>query len=160
MELGRDLKKRIKSKIEKTFVGTCHPEYGYIILLLSKEDQEKYWQIGDGHIQDTTGDVIFKVSFRAIACMPEPDEVLDGKVVEVSHSGIHVQSGPVKTFIPMKKDRGDYNYDQTSNTWIQKDEFMDKKLEKGVHVRYRITTLKYLNNDFSVVGKIDEDYLG
>ena len=37
---------------------------------------------------------------------------------------------------------------------------MDKKLEKGVHVRYRITTLKYLNNDFSVVGKIDEDYLG
>lgn len=25
---------------------------------------------------------------------------------------------------------------------------MDKVLEKGVHVRYRITTLKYLNNDF------------
>ena len=89
-------------RIEKTFVGTCHPQYGYIILLLSKDDQEKYWQIGDGHIQDTSGDVIFKVSFRAIACMPERDEVLDGKVVEVSPSGIRVQSGPIATFISLK----------------------------------------------------------
>ena len=37
---------------------------------------------------------------------------------------------------------------------------MDKKLERGIHVRYRITTLKYINNEFSVVGTIDEDYLG
>ena len=27
-------------------------------------------------------------------------------------------------------------------------------------MRYRITTLKYINNEFSVVGTIDEDYLG
>lgn len=37
---------------------------------------------------------------------------------------------------------------------------MERVLEKEVHVRYRITTLKYLNDDFSVVGTIDEDYLG
>ena len=43
---------------------------------------------------------------------------------------------------------------------MQRDEVVDKKLERGVHVRYRITTLKYLNSDFSVVGTIDEDYLG
>ena len=41
-----------------------------------------------------------------------------------------------------------------------RDEVVDKKLERGVHVRYRITTLKFINNDFSVVGTIDEDYLG
>ena len=27
-------------------------------------------------------------------------------------------------------------------------------------MRYRIKTLKYTNNEFSVVGTIDEDYLG
>ena len=43
---------------------------------------------------------------------------------------------------------------------MQRDEVVDKKLERGVHVRYRITTLKYINNEFSVVGSIDEDYLG
>ena len=37
---------------------------------------------------------------------------------------------------------------------------MDKILEKDVHVRYRISQLKYINNNFSVVGTIDEDYLG
>ena len=37
---------------------------------------------------------------------------------------------------------------------------MDKRLERGVRVRYRITQLKYINNKFSVVGTIDEDYLG
>ena len=89
-------------RIEKTFVGTCHPQYGYIILLLNKQNEERYWQIGDGFIQDTSGDVIFKVSFRAIACMPEAGEVLDAKVIEVSHSGIHVQSGPIRAFISMK----------------------------------------------------------
>jgi DNA-directed RNA polymerase subunit E'/Rpb7 len=48
----------------------------------------------------------------------------------------------------LQKDRIEYKYDQTSNRWIQKDEFMDKVLEKGVLVRYKITSLKYLNNDF------------
>jgi len=99
-------------------------------------------------IQDTSGDVIFNVQFKAIACKPEKNEVLDGKVTEVVSTGIQVQSGPIKTFITIRKDRLEYKYDQTSNQWIQKDEFMDKVLEKGVHVRYRITTLKYLNNDF------------
>ena len=51
-------------------------------------------------------------------------------------------------------------YETQSNTWVMRDEVVDKKLERGVHVRYRITTLKYINNEFSVVGTIDEDYLG
>ena len=59
-----------------------------------------------------------------------------------------------------QKDRSDYVYETQSNTWVQRDEVVDKKLERGVHVRYRITTLKYINNEFSVVGSIDEDYLG
>ena len=53
-------------------------------------------------VQDTSGDVIFKVQFRAIACAPEENEVLDGKVIEVTSTGIQVQSGPIKTFISMK----------------------------------------------------------
>ena len=58
--------------------------------------------IGDGMVQDTSGDVIFKVHFKAIACAPEESEVLDGRVIEVGSTGIHVQSGPIKTFISLK----------------------------------------------------------
>ena len=47
-----------------------------------------HWFIGDGMVQDTSGDVIFKIQFFAIACCPEENEVLDGKVIEVTTSGI------------------------------------------------------------------------
>lgn len=53
-------------------------------------------------MQDTSGDVIFKVAFKAISCMPEVKEVLDGKVIDVTSTGIQVQSGPVKCFISLK----------------------------------------------------------
>ena len=59
-------------------------------------------QIEDGVIQDTSGDVIFRVEFMAIACLPQRDEVLDGRIVEVTQTGIQVQSGPIETFIPLK----------------------------------------------------------
>ena len=68
----------------------------------SWDKKEHEWRIGDGVVQDTSGDVIFSVNFRAITCMPEVNEVLDGQVVQVSDSGIHVQSGAFKCFITMK----------------------------------------------------------
>ena len=125
----------------------------------SHENDERL-KIEDGVIQDTSGDVIFKVEFMAIACLPQPDEVLDGRVIDVMATGITVQSGPIKTFISLKKDTSEYLYDQQTNVWVQRDDVVDKKLERNVQVRYRITTLKYINNEFSVVGTIDEDYLG
>ena len=57
--------------------------------------------IGDGIVQDTSGDVIFKVKFRAISCIPEEGEVLDGEVFDVSNIYIQVQSGPIKCVINM-----------------------------------------------------------
>ena len=50
-------------------------------------------------VQDTSGDVIFSVPFKAITCLPEVNEVLDGKVTDVSSSGITVQSGSIKCFV-------------------------------------------------------------
>ena len=38
----------------------------------------------------------------AIACLPQRDEVLDGRVIDVMATGITVQSGPIKTFISLK----------------------------------------------------------
>lgn len=53
-------------------------------------------------------------------------------------------------------------YDSSSITWVQTAQVVgvDKRLERGVRVRYRILQLKYVNNKFSVVGTIDEDFLG
>ena len=66
------------------------------------DQKDPDWRIGDGVVQDTSGDVIFNVPFKAITCMPEVDEVLDGRVIDVSSSGITVQSGSIKCFVQMK----------------------------------------------------------
>ena len=72
-----------------------------MVFFFSHENEQRL-KIEDGVIQDTSGDVIFKVEFMAIACMPQRDEVLDGRIIEVVSTGIQVQSGPIETFIPLK----------------------------------------------------------
>ena len=84
-----------------TSFSLCKCQTLQITLLLKyRWDQEDAkWSIGDGVVQDTSGDVIFTVPFKAITCLPEVNEVLDGKVIEVTGSGITVQSGSIKCFV-------------------------------------------------------------
>ena len=60
---------------------------------MKKED------ISDGRIQDTTGDVIYKVKFKALVFRPFRGEVLDGEVTEITDNGFIIESGPLKSFI-------------------------------------------------------------
>ena len=50
-------------------------------------------------MQDTTGDVIYKVKFKAIVFRPFRGEVLDGEVIEITDNGFMIESGPLKSFI-------------------------------------------------------------
>ena len=53
----------------------------------------------EGVVQDTTGDVIFRVRFDVIAFKPDKAEILDGVVSSVNNDGIVVYSGPIKSYI-------------------------------------------------------------
>ena len=44
--------------------------------------------------------------------------------------------------------RDEYEFDANSLEWVSKDENQKVVLEKGVHIRYRISKIKYMNNDF------------
>ena len=44
--------------------------------------------------------------------------------------------------------RDEYEYDHISNHWVQKDRNERVVLEKGVLIRYRMSRIKYMNNDF------------
>ncbi len=55
--------------------------------------------ISEGKVQDTTGDIIYRVSFKALVFKPFRGEVLDGEVIEITDNGIMIQSGPLKSFI-------------------------------------------------------------
>ena len=55
--------------------------------------------ISEGKVQDTTGDIIYRVQFKALVFKPFRGEVLDGEVVEITDNGIMIQSGPLRSFI-------------------------------------------------------------
>ena len=44
----------------------------------------------DGRIQDTSGEVIYRVFFKALVMKPFKGEVLDGVVMDVSDNGIMI----------------------------------------------------------------------
>lgn len=55
--------------------------------------------ISDGRIQDTTGDVIYKVKFKALVFRPFRGAVLDGEVIDITDNGFMIESGPLRSFI-------------------------------------------------------------
>lgn len=65
----------------------------HVYLSLKNED------ISDGRIQDTTGEVIYKVKFSALVFKPYKGQVIDGVVFSVDNSGFMIESGPLKAFI-------------------------------------------------------------
>ena len=57
--------------------------------------------ISDGRIQDTTGEVIYKVKFSALVFKPFKGEVLDGivKSIDSDGRGLVIEAGPLEAFI-------------------------------------------------------------
>ena len=59
----------------------------------------KTHDISDGRIQDTSGEVIYKVRFTAVVFKPFKGEILDGVVTHVDSNGFMLESGPLKSFV-------------------------------------------------------------
>ena len=55
--------------------------------------------ISDGRIQDTTGEIIYKVKFQALVFRPIQGEILDGIVKYVTNECFMIESGPLEAFV-------------------------------------------------------------
>ena len=116
--------------------------------------------ISDGRIQDTSGEVIYKVKFKALVFRPFRGEVLDGTVYEVSSNGIMIESGPLRSFISnlvkpsfykqsIQRVNNSYFYDQTHNQFVSKDD-PNLKIHNGSEIRYKLDQIKYDKGDFVI----------
>ena len=63
-ELTRNLKETIKKKLNKVSKGKESGQFGYIVDIFSIEEY------GEGVVQDTTGDVLYEVKFKALVFKP------------------------------------------------------------------------------------------
>ena len=62
-------------------------------------DSMKPEDVSDGRIQDTTGEIIYKVKFQALVFRPIQGEILDGIVKYVTNECFTIESGPLEAFV-------------------------------------------------------------
>ena len=78
---------------------TSHCKYSHCRLTQNLLGSMKPEDISDGRIQDTTGEIIYKVKFQALVFRPIQDEILDGIVKFVTNECFMIESGPLEAFV-------------------------------------------------------------
>jgi len=149
--LGPELQSLIRAKLIDKVQGMVTEKFGYVICVLRVED------IGSGKILDTTADVIFSVKYRAVVMKPFIGEVMDGFVIKLDKYGVHVSVGPIIVFIS-NQNFPFYEYDENNNHYYSKHDAAKIMLDSNV--RFKITGITFEDNEFRLIGTMNEDYLG
>ncbi|CAA7399154.1 unnamed protein product [Spirodela intermedia] len=141
--------------LEEVSCRKASKELGYFVAVTSLES------VGEGQLQELTGNVIFPITFRCVTFKPLKGEVLVGAIRKVLRHGIMLAAGPLEGVFLSAKAMGDgYEY-------LPRDEpvFLSEKLsrlESGGAVRFKVLGLKWMEEDreFQVLATMAADFLG
>lgn len=150
--LNKNLKALLKSKLIEKVQGSVTEKYGYIILVYT------VGEISNGKILNTSGDVLFMVSYSAIVMKPFVGEVMDGVIDKVDKYGIQASVGPMRVFISNGNFPPDFEYKEDQNIYESKK--LNDKLKLDTEIRFRILGVQYEDNNFHPTAIMNEDYLG
>jgi len=154
--LGPNLRAKIKAQLKRNVEGAALGRIGYVVHVAEIADED----ISKGHVDDTTGEVTYKVTFKAIVFRPFRNEVLDTVVTTAVNYGFWAKAGPLQIFVSrhmMPEDLKD-NFDHDNSTWVSDDK--EVEIRAGCGVRLRLMAVKFDQNAISAVGTIADDYLG
>lgn len=98
--------------------------------------------VQDGRIQDTSGEIIYRVCFAALVFKPFKGEVLDGVVSAVDSEGFTIRSGPLESFVSGLRIAGEYAFDSQTNSFVSKRE-TNQRIRQDSEIRYRLDQIKY-----------------
>jgi DNA-directed RNA polymerase subunit E'/Rpb7 len=141
-QLNSNLINYIKNKIKQQ-IGTCNPEYGYILKIY--DDIE----ISKNRISSNDSGSFFQVKFTINALKPKKGDMYEGKVCMIFSEGIFVDVlEKIKILIPKDVLKG-FEYNKNGNYF----EGLGKiKLEDLLYVEINI--VKYDKGKFSCIGSL------
>ena len=149
--IEKDLKNKIKAKLIQKVIGKCTEKYGYIIYVI------KIFDIENGVIMDTTGDILFNIKYRAIVMKPLLGEVVEGYINKVHEYGITAVVGPMEVYISKPNFPNGFEFHKETMNFINEE---GKKFEENSNIRFRIIANQFENNEFKPAGSMNENYLG
>lgn len=138
--LGSNTKKAVKEALNKEYEGYISPEVGFIIGVTN------ILNIGEGVIVPGDGAAFYETEFQLVAYIPEMQEVLLGKIRDITNFGAFINIGPADGMIHVSQTMDDFISFSKNKTLVGKES--KNVLKVGDKCRARIIAISYkeLNN--------------
>ena len=161
----RDLKKRLKVNLVKDVSGSCLGTDGYVVAVLDVQDED----VSRGKLQTATGQAVFHIKFEAILLRPYVNEVLQAEVVLCNRHGLFARVGPMEIFVSQHL-MGQYfaqGWDSETQRWVEQNTDDAPMIIHGrdgdaigTPILLRIVSCDLREGNWTIIGKIDQAYLG
>jgi DNA-directed RNA polymerase subunit E' len=101
-EFDKDLNDAVIGQVKEKFSGFISKELGYVI------DVIKLNEVNDGIIIPGDGAAYYKASFELLVYIPELQEVVYGKIKDITDFGAFITLGPVEGMIHIGQTMNDF----------------------------------------------------
>ena len=112
-DFGMDLKEAVLKIAQQEYEGIVDEELGIVVAV------KDVVSVGDGKVIPGDGAAYYLSELEMVAFKPELQEVVAGKVTEITEFGAFVKIGPIEGLVHVSQIMDDYiNYDQ-KNGWFE-----------------------------------------
>ena len=128
-ELKKDIEEVVRERLIQSFESFISQEIGYIISI------DKINSIGEGIIIPEDGAAYYETEFTALIFKPELQEVVFGKVTDITNFGAFVNIGPIEGMVHISQTMDDFVSFNKSGTLVGKDSKRTLKLNDKCKAR-------------------------
>jgi DNA-directed RNA polymerase subunit E' len=133
-KFGQDINAAIKQSLQEQVEGKLDPEVGVFLAVT------EILNVAGGDILPEDGAIYYQAEFKALAYVPEVNEVVMGEVVDVAEFGAFARIGPIDGLIHVSQVMDDkVAYNPKMFTFTGKKNNL--KLKQGDLVRARIASV-------------------
>jgi len=101
-ELKKDIEEVVRERLIQSFESFISQEIGYIISI------DKINSIGEGIIIPEDGAAYYETEFTALIFKPELQEVVFGKVTDITNFGAFINMGPIEGMVHISQTMDDF----------------------------------------------------
>lgn len=154
--LGRNLDNHLLEILQHSVEGAFNERYGYILKVINVT------KIGEGKVQDGSGDVFFPIFYKALVFMPYKGEVLDAQVGEIMEYGFLASMGPMSLFVAKDNISEEYYFDLDARPHprLVNNSDQSKVIQRGSDVRVKIRGIKVTGSEMYGVCEMSDTFLG
>lgn len=134
-ELKKNIKDTIYERLIHSFESFISPEIGYIISV------NEILNIGEGIIIPEDGAAYYETDFKAIVYKPELQEVVFGKIIDITNFGAFINIGPTEGMVHISQTMDDFVSFNKSGTLTGKES--KRSLKVNDKCRARIIAISY-----------------